>query len=75
MLCNYLLLFGVLVLALALLIDLGVGGLMAALLRSVQGSRPAQRDAQAAGDSWGTALGLVAALLVGFLAWGYLLCR
>jgi len=73
MLYVYPLLFGVLVLALALLIDLGVGGLTVPLLKSVLGRRPATQDAQGAGDSWGTALGLVLALLVGFLAWGYML--
>jgi len=75
MLIIRLVLFGVLVLAFALLIDLGVGGLMAALLGSVRVSRQAMRDPQPAGDSWGTALSLIAAVLVGFLAWGYLLSR
>jgi hypothetical protein len=64
MLFAYLLLFAVLALALALLIDWGLGGLVMA-----RGIRAAPPHCRAAGDSWGTALAVVVAMLVSFLAW------
>jgi len=73
MLYLYFPLVGLLILALAILIDLGMGGLASAALGCIRGPRQGPDLTGQPGDSWGTAFGLVVALLVGFLAWGFYL--
>jgi len=69
MIYGYLALLGIMVVCLAFLIDLGVGGLLRTLLDGAAGWRIAMTDGREMGDGWGTALGFIVALLIGFLAW------
>jgi len=71
MIYGYLAVLGLLVVCLAFLIDLGVGGLLRTLLDGAAGWRIAMSNGREMGDGWGTALGIIVALLIGFLALGF----
>jgi hypothetical protein len=71
MIYGYLALLGILVVFLAFLIDLGVGGLLRTLLDRAAVWRMAMSNGREMGDGWGTALGFIVALMIGFMAWGY----
>jgi hypothetical protein len=70
MLYLYFPLVGLLILIVAIAIDLLIGGLAAAILGGARRPRPDPVLVDEPGG-WGTAFGLVVALLIGFLAWGF----